>query len=270
MPELPEVETVRRKLLQRLQNKKITDIDIIYPKVFETDILELKKEIINKTIKDIKRVGKYLIFDLDDYKLISHLRMEGKYFIKELVLPLDKHDLVTFTIDNKFSLRYNDTRKFGKMQFLKNDEESKSLSKLGYEPFDKLLTTDYLKSKLKNKSLPIKSILLDQTIISGIGNIYADEILFKSKINPLKKGKDLNEKELSLIIDNSIIILNKAIEDGGTTIRSYTSLDGEIGNFQNNLYVHRNEGNKCSECDSIIEKIKVNGRGTYFCPKCQK
>lgn len=270
MPELPEVETVRKSLLQRLQNKVITDIDIIYPKVFETNVLEVKKEIINKTIKNINRLGKYLIFDLDDYKLISHLRMEGKYFIKELNEPYHKHDLVVFTINNSFSLRYNDTRKFGKMQFLKKEEESLALKKLGPEPFDKNLTVNYLRIKLKNKSLPIKSILLDQTIISGIGNIYADEILFASGIDPLKKGKALNDKELITIIDNSIIVLNDAIKNGGTTIRSYSSLDGVAGKFQNNLCVHSKEKEPCKKCNSIIKRIKVNGRSTYFCPICQK
>lgn len=144
------------------------------------------------------------------------------------------------------------------------------LAKLGYEPWDDMLDINYLKEKYKNKSLPIKTLLLDQTIITGIGNIYADEILFLSKTNPIKKGKDLNDDELKKIIDNTRIVLYEAIKQGGTTIRSYTSEEGITGLFQNDLNVHQKEGKKCPVCGSVIKKIKVGGRGTYYCEKCQK
>ena len=146
----------------------------------------------------------------------------------------------------------------------------KPLSCLGLEPWDTNLTSDYLMEKLKNKRLPIKSILLDQSIITGIGNIYADEILFKSNINPLKKGNNINLTESNNIIKYTRDILERAIKLGGTTIKSYESSRGVHGRFQNNLLVHNHEGDKCPNCNSIIIKIKINGRGTYYCPKCQK
>ena len=134
----------------------------------------------------------------------------------------------------------------------------------------KNLTPSYLKEKYKNKKLPIKTVLLDQSIITGIGNIYADEILFLSKINPLEKASNLNDEQLSKIITNTKNVLEKAIKEGGTTIRSYTSEEGVTGLFQNELYVHQRENEECRICKTIIKKIKVGGRGTYYCEKCQQ
>lgn len=210
------------------------------------------------------------MFELDDYYLISHLRMEGKYFIKDLNEILNKHDHVIFTLDNKEELRYNDTRKFGKMYLVKKDELEKTpISKLGLEPWDKNLTIDYLKGKL-NKKKSIKTLLLDQSIIVGIGNIYVDEILFLSKINPEKSGCILSDKNLQDIIDNTKKVLEKAIKSGGTTIHTYTSVDGITGRFQQKLLVHTKKDEPCPVCGTSILKIVVNGRGTYYCPKCQK
>ena len=272
MPELPEVETVRRALLKKLKGKQIKEITILHNNVFQDqDIEKIKRQIKSQTINDILRRGKWLEFVLDDYYLLSHLRMEGKYIYRKLNDPIEKHEHIIFNINNDFSLRYKDVRKFGKVYLVKKDEINNSpLSKLGLEPWDKNLTTEYLKGKYKNKSLPIKTVLLDQEIITGIGNIYADEILFLSKVNPHKKAKELNNKELQSIIDNTKQVLDKAIEEGGTTIRSYTSEEGVKGNNQNNLYVHQRKGEKCYICQSKITKETVGGRGTYYCEKCQK
>ena len=128
----------------------------------------------------------------------------------------------------------------------------------------------YLKENLKNKTLPIKTLLLDQKLIAGIGNIYADEILFLSKINPHRKGKSLNDDELEKIIENTKKVLEQAIKDGGTTIRSYTSVDNKIGSHQNNLLVHKKENEKCLICKNLIKKDRINGRSTYYCSNCQK
>ena len=192
--------------------------------------------------------------------------MEGKYFIKDLNDPLEKHEHIIFEFDN-ISLRYHDTRKFGRMILVKNLKDYNSLNKIGLEPFE--ITPNILRNNF-NSSLPIKELLLDQSVMSGLGNIYANEVLFASKINPLKKGLDITLKDTQNIINNSIDILNKAILNGGTTIKSYTSSLGVIGNYQNYLKVHKKEGEKCLICGSIIKKIKVGGRSTYYCPKCQK
>lgn len=270
MPELPEVETVRNTLKKQILGEKIKKIKILYDGIIASDITFFKQNILNQEFIDIKRLGKFLIFELTDYYLVSHLRMEGKYFIKRIDDVIEKHEHIIFYLNNK-TLRYHDTRKFGKMYLVLKDRLflDTPLSKLGLEPWDEKLDSNYLKEKY-HQNVAIKTLLLDQSVIAGIGNIYADEILFMSHINPNKKGKELSEKDLNNIISNTRIVLNKAIEKGGTTIRSYTSSLGVIGHFQDDLFVHNCLGMKCMKCGTMIVKIKVNGRGTYYCPKCQE
>ena len=271
MPELPEVETVKNTLKLQMLNKTIRYVNVIYNLVDYPDLDEFKNNIVNQTIIDIKRRGKWLMFELNDYYLLSHLRMEGKYHIRSKNDKIEKHEHVIFGFDD-MELRYNDTRKFGKFHLIEKEKVYcvNPLNELGLEPWDDNLNISYLKEKYKNKKLPIKTVLLDQSIITGIGNIYADEILFLSRINPLKKCTELNDLELNSIIKYTKEVLEKAIELGGTTIKSYESSEGVHGRFQNNLLVHNHEGDKCMNCGTIIIKIKVNGRGTYYCNKCQK
>ena len=269
MPELPEVETVKNSLKNYVLNRKILKVDVLYKGIinYPSD-KKKKKKITNQTILDVKRRGKFLVFVLEDYNLISHLKMEGKYFIKNKY-EITKHDHVIFTLDNNKYLIYNDTRKFGKMYLINKEYDNNSpLNKLGLEPWDKELTISYLKDKL-NRNIAIKTLLLDQTIIVGIGNIYADEILFLSKINPLRKGYTLTNLELENIIKYTKEVLEKAISQGGTTIRTYSSVNGIHGLFQQELLVHGKTSN-CPICQEQILKIRVGGRGTYYCNNCQK
>ncbi len=273
MPELPEVETIKETLKKQVLNKVIEDVIINYPKIIEyPNSLEFKNKIINQKINDIKRRGKWLMFELDNYYLLSHLRMEGKYFIKNNSDEHSKHEHVIFKLDDKKELRYLDTRKFGRMYLYTKEEayQRKPLNELGLEPWNNDLNNNYLKNKYKNKKLPIKTVLLDQTIIVGIGNIYADEILYLSKINPLKKANRLTKKELDNIIKYTKEVLEHAIKMGGTTIRSYQSSEGVHGTFQEELLVHNHAGDICNICKSTIKKIQIGGRSTYYCPKCQK
>jgi len=273
LPELPEVETVKETLKNLIINKTIRDIDVFYDGIIkDISVEEFKKHLIDKTFTNIKRQGKYLIFILDDIALISHLRMEGKYFIKSTLEDRNKHEHIIFYFTDGSTLRYHDTRKFGTMDIRNIEDiyETAPINKLGPEPFDKKLTVSYLSAKLKNKSIPIKSALLDQTIITGLGNIYVDEVLYRCKLNPITKSNTLKKADLSNIIKYSSIVLDKAIKLGGTTIRSYTSSLGVTGRFQNELNVHTLENEPCKVCQTPIVKTKVNGRGTYFCPKCQK
>ena len=270
MPELPEVETVKEVLKKQILNQKILDVVVNYPKMIENmDSLEFINKLKNQTIIDIKRRGKWLLFELNDYYLLSHLRMEGKYYIKNFDDEVTRHQHVILKFKD-FELRYNDTRKFGRMYLLdkNNIYNTKPLNELGYEPWDDKLNVEYLKSKYKNKKLPIKTVLLDQSIIVGIGNIYDDEILFLSKINPYKKASELTDIELSNIINNTKIILDKAIKLGGTTIKTYTSSEGVHGRFQNELLVHTKTN--CPICNSKLNVEKINGRSTYYCINCQK
>ena len=271
MPELPEVETVRKQLKLRLVGRKIKKVTIRYDGIIEyPSIIEFKKRITNQEFIDIKRRGKWLLFELNDYYLLSHLRMEGKYNFHNKDDIISSHEHVLFLLDDNNELRYHDTRKFGKMHLIEKSriDEIGPLTKLGLEPWDDNLDIFYLKQKYCKKRLAIKTVLLDQSIIVGIGNIYADEILFLSRINPYKKANELNDKEINDIIENSRIILDKAIELGGTTIHSYASVDGVDGKFQNELLVH---GKKiCPFCYNKITKDFIGGRGTYYCDKCQK
>lgn len=273
MPELPEVETVKESLKRRLLGRKIVSVNIYHDNIIEyPSVMEFKNNIVNQKINNMDRYGKWLIFELDDYYLLSHLRMEGKYFFRDAKAIRNKHEHVVFSLDDGTELRYMDVRKFGKMHLILKDDIKRigPFLEMGLEPWDSNLTIEYLRGKYAKKRLPIKTVLLDQSIIVGIGNIYADEILFLSNINPNTLCKDLTDIELDNIIINTKEVLEKAIKKGGTTIRSYTSVDGVHGLFQQELYVHGKANSKCKKCNSSIIKIKVGGRGTYYCPTCQK
>lgn len=272
MPEIAEVETVRNTLKKRILNKPIKSVNVRYTKMIESNLEEFKKVLVGRSFLDIKRRGKWLIFDLGDYYLLSHLRMEGKYFIKNHEEELNKHEHVIITFTDNTDLRYHDTRKFGRMNLIKKEElaTAEEIAKQGLEPGDKNLTAKYLVDKFKKKRLPIKTVLLDQTIISGLGNIYANEVLFAAGIDPLKKACDVSLEEASRIVEESNRIIKAAIKMGGTTIKSYTSSLGVTGRFQQYLCVHKREGMPCLKCGTTILNMKVNGRSTYFCPKCQE
>lgn len=270
MPEKPEVITVVNTLKKKLIDRTIKKVDVYWENIISyPSVLEFKEKIKGQTIHDITSRGKWILFTLDRDYLLIHLRMEGKFFFRKKEAK-DKHEHIIFTLEDEEELRYHDTRKFGKMLLIEKTklETMDPIQSLGYEYYDKKLTPFYLKDKFKNKKLPIKTVLLDQSIIAGIGNIYDDEILFLSHIHPLKKASTLTNKNLKDIIENTKITMEKAIQLGGTTIKSYESSEGVHGKFQNELLVHTKK--ECPICKSKIEKIKVNGRGTYYCPKCQK
>ena len=271
MPEKPEVITVVKSLKPKLVNRKILSTKIYWDNIIEyPDVLEFSKNIKNQTINDITTRGKWLVFKLDNYYLLIHLRMEGKFFFRTNKDKKDKHEHVFFNLDDGTQLRFADVRKFGKMCLIKKEDITTigPLKELGLEYYDNNLNGKYLKEKLSKKTIPIKTALLDQSIIAGIGNIYDDEILFMSRINPKTKSNNISLKQCNDIVKNTAIVLEKAIEKGGSTIKSYTSSEGVHGLFQEELLVHTKK--ICPNCKSPIEKIKINGRGTYFCPKCQK
>ena len=273
MPELPEVETVVRGLRQKVLNQKIEQVRVFYEGIIAyPSVDDFKAKISNQTIHEIERYGKWIIFVLDEDVLLSHLRMEGKYFVQNSEAAYNRHDHIAFVFSNHLELRYRDVRKFGKMLLIPKAKinEIGPFKEMGLEPWDPALTGDYLKEKLKKKTQPIKNSLLDQSIIVGIGNIYADEILFLCHLSPLKKSNTLTDEERKSIIRYTKEVLEKAIQKGGTTIRSYTSLNGIHGLFQQELLVHGKAGEPCSFCGEIILKIKVGGRGTYYCPNCQR
>ena len=274
MPELPEVETVKEALKQTAKGRQIKDIEIRYePMIKNMTANEFKKSLMNQTIQDITRRGKYLVLHFDDYQLLSHLRMEGKYFYVEDDFELNPHVHVIFTLDNGSRLLYQDTRKFGTYHLYDKAtdlETTAPFQVLGLEPFSKEFTPSYVKQKIQNKKKPIKSLLLDQTVVCGLGNIYVDEVLYRCRLHPLTPSSQLSDKEIENVVKYTQEVLARAIELGGTTIRTFSSSHGVSGTFQNELLVHQRKGEHCFECQTPIEKIKVGGRGTYFCPTCQK
>lgn len=267
MPELPEVETVRQTLRQFVLNEKIESIDVYYDKIITGNTQEFITRLTHQSIREIERVGKYLIFLLDDDAFVSHLRMEGKYHIVDRQVPVDKHTHVVFHLLNQKDLRYIDTRKFGRMELVDRYMycQQKPLNQLGKEPFD--IDTKELYRLLHKTSLSIKTALLDQSIMCGIGNIYANEICFLMKIDPRTKASRLSKKRVEELKQTSIDVLKRAIAQGGTTIHSFDA-NGIHGLFQVELNAH---GQKvCPVCQGEIKKIMLNQRGTYYCPHCQK
>lgn len=269
MPELPEVETVRRILSQELINLTFEGIDIHYSKIIHEDIKWFTSTLIGQTIHRVDRMGKYLIFILDAHALIIHLRMEGKFYINRDEM-LSKHEHIVFHLSENHELRYHDTRKFGTMHLRSLDDylQTYPLNQCAEEPFT-INPVDFYQ-KIKKKNVSIKTILLDQKIISGLGNIYVDETLFDAKIHPNRKGINISKKESDQLILSAKKILSQAVDLGGSTIRSYTASLGVTGLFQLKLMVHTKINEPCQICGTPIKKIRIGGRGTYVCESCQR
>lgn len=272
MPEKPEVITVVKQLRPKIVGKTIKEVEVLWDNIIASpDVESFKKSLENQTIKDITTRGKWIVIFLEKDALLIHLRMEGKFFFRTKGEPYNKHEHVIFRFTDNNEMRFHDVRKFGKMYLLpkKDIYTVLPLKDLGLEFDDPMLSGKYLREHFQKKTLPIKTALLDQSIIAGIGNIYADEILFLSHINPKIKARALTEKQCDSIVDNTKITLSKAIKLGGTTIKSFTSSEGVHGLFQNELQVHGKKEEKCPICGEKIIKIAVGGRGTYYCPNCQ-
>ncbi len=263
MPELPEVQTVVSTLQERVAGERILEVIERYDGIILTPFLDLTGQRIHR----LSRRGKYILFHLDDGVLVSHLRMEGKYFIKQGE-DYDKHDHVIFVFESGRELVYNDTRKFGTMEFLAVDQVDPYFqTRLGVEPLPENLSVSYFKSFIHKQTL--KSFLLNQRIVAGLGNIYVNEVCFVIGLHPASRMHRLRVKDLQALTKAIPAVLDKAIALGGTTIRTYTDSLGVTGRFQNELWVHGREGEECKQCSTLIRKTFVNGRGTYYCPTCQ-
>lgn len=272
MPELPEVETVRKGLENLVRKKKITSVAVFWPKIIDTsNIDEFKLNLMGETIEEVERRGKYLIFKLTHFDMISHLRMEGKFEYHSQSDPIMKHTHVIFKFDDGTELRYLDVRKFGRFVLLEKNKahEYKGLKKLGPEPVKEQFLLDDFRKQLKKRKKAIKPLLLDQTLVTGLGNIYVDEALFRAEIHPEQEANTLTKEEVRRLHQEIINVLGEAVEAGGTTIRSYKNALGDAGNFQVSLLVYGQNGERCPRCGHEILKKKVAQRGTHYCPMCQ-
>ena len=289
MPELPEVEVVKRSLTRKVQNLIIQKVNIKDSKLrYHIDKNKFRK-ITGLRIKKIERKSKFLLFFLNkNFIMMVHLGMTGKFFFVDrkntklktsFYYNIDykkeqKYDRVEFILNKNQKLIYNDVRKFGFIKLLRNKKYKNNfhLKHLGPEPLKNTFNYTYFKNYIKGRSRVIKDILMDQKFVSGLGNIYANEILFLSKVKPSRKVKNLKEFELKKIINFTKEVLKNAIELGGSSIKDFSSSNGKKGSFQQHFNVYGKKGAACSNttCKSIIVKSSISNRSTFFCNNCQK
>lgn len=271
MPELPEVETVRKGLEKNIIDKTIKKVLIKRPKTIEgIKPEEFIKKLTNQTFKAVNRKAKYLFLELKSGQvLMVHLKMSGAFLIHKPQTPLPKHTHIVFELDNGYELRFKDLRAFGRMNLYENFSQIPQLN-LAPEPLSQEFTLKDFELRLQKCSIPIKAVLLDQRkAVSGIGNIYADEALFASNINPNKKANLLTSQEIDKLYKAIQKIIKTSIELGGTTIRDYVSTEGNLGEYALQLFVYGQKKKDCKICGEKIQYIKLAQRGTHFCPKCQ-
>jgi formamidopyrimidine-DNA glycosylase len=267
MPELPEVETIKNELLPHVLARTITGVDIFWDRmVRRPSVDDFKRCVIGKKITDISRRGKYLFFYLaGDGVLVMHMKMTGSLLVDP---PDTKFSRTIFYLDNGAAVHFRDPRKFGVMWLA--DDASGVNDMLGPEPFNRAFTAAALGKILKNRTAPVKAVLLDQSVIAGIGNMYADEALFEAGIHPLKPAGKLSLDEVKRLHRAVRHVLRKALDKGGASIRNYIRPDGAPGTAHDEFVVAHGVGKDCPGCGGPIERIVVRGRGTYICPRCQR
>jgi len=280
MPELPEVETIRRGLQRKIKNKQIKDIVVNVDKIVKKPYLgEFITKIKRKKIKEVGRRGKYIIIHLDSKdKLIVHLGMTGL-----LIYPYDnkitekginpKHNHLIFTFTDDTQLVFNDVRRFGKIFLVSNIDEVESITKLGVEPLEDYFTEEvFIQVLNKKKKGKIKPFLMNQKFITGLGNIYANEVLYRSNIHPLRLISSLNKKEVRNLYQQIKLVLSEAVELQGSTVadEAYRDTDGDKGKFAKKLQIYARKGEPCIKCGHSIEVVRIEGRSSFICPQCQK
>ena len=286
MPELPEIEIVKRSLSKMINKSKIIDVKINNRNLRYKISYLFCQNLIGEKILRISRRSKYLIFHFKKKLLLAHFGMSGKILLirgsDNAVFKtsfyydfniLQKHNHIYFKLNNGLVLIYNDVRRFGFFKLYNNIKlnEIIFLKKLGIEPFSKKFNTKYFEKFIFNKKKNVKNLLMDQTFISGLGNIYVNEVLFMSKIHPLRTCDNLNKIEIKNLILNIKKILKFAISRGGSSIKDFQNITGKSGNFQQFFHVYGQEKKKCSRisCKGTIKKIQISNRSSFYCSKCQ-
>jgi formamidopyrimidine-DNA glycosylase len=275
MPELPEVETVVRGLQKTLPGRRVVSV-----RLEKTDFIDdpaaLERDLPGKTIADIRRFGKLLLFELDgpsgaeknDSAMLVHLGMTGQLLTSAPEAPIASHTHVFFGLDDGSELRYRDVRRFGRIAMLANGDREKALGKLGLDPLE--MTVEQFAEKLRGRRAKIKALLLDQHALRGVGNIYADESLWRARIHPMRLAANLSPKEVQALHRAAQNVLNEAIRLRGSSISDYVDSEGACGSFQLKHRVYQRDGERCSRCGSTIRRAIVGGRSSHFCPTCQR
>ena len=283
MPELPEVETVRRGLEPAMKNQLISKVDVNRPDLRWPFPPNMAKRLSGARVVGLRRRSKYILVDLDsDETLIVHLGMSGRMLVSGIQVGQfhqehpapKKHDHVVFHMENGARVTFNDARRFGAMDLALTAavEQHKLLTSLGPEPLGNSFNENYLIRALSGKNAPIKSTLLDQRIIAGLGNIYVCEVLFRAKISPITKASELSKLRISKIVPIIREVLEEAILAGGSSLKDYRQTGGELGYFQHNFQVYDQENQLCSSvgCTGVIVRVIQAGRSSYYCPRCQR
>ncbi|MCK5218868.1 bifunctional DNA-formamidopyrimidine glycosylase/DNA-(apurinic or apyrimidinic site) lyase [bacterium] len=279
MPELPEVETIRKSLSGRICGRKILNLKLTKPKLLRGQkVVEVKSRVINSKILAVDRRAKYLILRLNKGILVLHLGMTGQIFVASekkmenrnaFKLP-DKHTHFQLELSGGKFLYFRDTRQFGRVRFLENHEEHDYFKKLGPEPLGKQFKSDYLYQSIKKRKTVLKAVLLNQKVVAGLGNIYVDEACHAAKVSPCLPGKRINLMQARSLYRAIRNVLQTAVKYRGTSISDYRDPDNNQGGFQHRLRVYGRAGQKCKRCGSIIKKGVVAQRGTHWCAVCQK
>ncbi|MFN8771246.1 MAG: bifunctional DNA-formamidopyrimidine glycosylase/DNA-(apurinic or apyrimidinic site) lyase [Neisseriaceae bacterium] len=270
MPELPEIETIKRGILE-LKNQIITNTIVRNGNLRYPLTQEIAKKLIGQKILSISRRAKYLVFTLTKGYLVIHLGMSGTLRIINIkdVNEIKKHDHVDIVFSN-LALRYNDPRRFGCILYTQDYKSHPIFILLGVEPLTANFNAKYLYNKLQNRTSAIKQLIMDNSIVVGVGNIYASEALFMSRISPLRSGASINYNELEILVKCIKQVLTNAIKKGGSTLRDYRNADGELGYFQNSHLVYNKVGTLCVICNTAIKSIRLGQRNSFYCPSCQK
>ena len=283
MPELPEVETVRRGLQPAMQDQKIVRAEVNRPDLRWRFPSDMAQRLTGARVVRLRRRSKYILLDLDSKEtLIVHLGMSGRMlvsgqqigeFYQEHPAP-EKHDHVVFHMENDTRVTFNDARRFGAMDLAPTAEVEahKMLSSLGPEPLSNYFNDTYLVAALAGRNTPIKTALLDQRLIAGLGNIYVCEVLFRAKISPMCKAKDLSKEQVSNLVPIIRTVLEEAIEAGGSSLKDYRQTGGELGYFQHSFHVYDRESQPCTNagCGGTIARVSQSGRSSFYCPTCQR
>ena len=270
MPELPEVETVCRELKKACKGQEVVRVQSSKKKLRNGVPSRRLQQLVGEKILDVRRRAKYIIFDLESYSVLNHLGMSGWWRVQKNLIEKSSHDHVIISLKKPLALIYNDPRRFGLVEvFAKGEEQqSKWLQHLGPEPLENF-SGAYLKQHCRGRKTSIKSLIMNQEVVVGVGNIYACEALFRAGIRPQRRASTITQKECDLLVQSIQDILKKAILCGGSTIRDFKQTSGDQGHFQGDLHVYVRREQKCKKCHTPIRTTIITGRSTFHCPRCQ-